>query len=185
MSRSPIKQRKRIYLGCEGPSEQSYVVRLGQIADAAGLHLHFDNDIPRPGGDPIELVQSAIRRIKEREKHGAFAVRAILLDQDKIGLKPEWELQIKQIAAKNRLHLIWQNPCHEAFLLRHFEGQKDARPQTSHLASQALKRVWSEYHKPMVAMHLANKIDLKAVQYASSVEAAFRVFLDEIGLTCR
>lgn len=45
MSRLRIQQRIRIYLGCEGPSEQSYGKRLGEIADAAGLHLYFDCDV--------------------------------------------------------------------------------------------------------------------------------------------
>jgi hypothetical protein len=180
-----IPQRKRIYLGCEGPSEQSYGKRLGEIADAAGLHLYFDNDVLQPGGgDPLALVQSAIRKIKETEtKRGVFALRAILLDRDKIGVKPQRDEKIWSLAKQNRLHLIWQEPCHEGFLLRHFEGQQDAQPKTSDLALQALKRIWTEYHKPMAAMHLAGKIDLLSVRRASLAEITFKEFLDQIGLT--
>jgi hypothetical protein len=180
-----IPQRIRIYLGCEGPSEQSYGKRLGEIADAAGLHLYFDNDVLQPGGgDPLALVQLAIRRIREREaKRTSFSHRAILLDRDKWGIKPERDAQIESLAKRNRLHLIWQEPCHEGFLLRHMEGQRSARPQTSDLASQALKHIWPEYQKPMAAMHLAGKIDLQAVLRVSSVESAFKEFLDQIGLS--
>jgi hypothetical protein len=140
MSRLRIQQRTRIYLGCEGASEQGYGARLSQIAEAAGLHLHFDNDVLRPGaGDPLALVQLATRRIREKEaKRGSFAYRAILLDCDKVGVKPERDTQIEPIAKRNRLHLIWQEPCHEGFLLRHLEGCDTARPVTSELASQAL-----------------------------------------------
>lgn len=183
MSRPRIQQRTRIYFGCEGESEQSYGKRLNEIADSFGLHLHFDKDIPRPGGDPLQLTQSAIRRIKEREKHGAFTYRALLIDRDKLGIKPEWAAQIESLAGKHRLHLIWQNPCHESFLLRHLEGQENARPQTTDLASQALKRAWPEYRKPMSAMQLATKIDVQAVLRFGSVEPAFAEFLDLIGLT--
>jgi hypothetical protein len=187
MSRLRIQQRTRIYLGCEGPSEQSYGKRLGEIAEAAGLHLYFDNDVLQPGGgDPLALVQLAVRRIKVIEaKRTSFTHRAILLDRDKIGLKPDWDAQIKQLANKNRLHLIWQEPCHEGFLLRHLEDQQSMHPQTSDLASQALKRIWAEYHKPMAAMHLANKIDLEAVRRASSADTALAAFLNQIGLLRR
>ena len=184
MSRPRIQQRTRIYLGCEGPSEQSYGKRLGEIAEAAGLHLYFDNDVLQPGGgDPLALVQLATRRIREKEaKRTSFTFRAILLDRDKWGIKPERDAQIESLARRNRLHLIWQEPCHEGFLLRHLEGHETARPVTSELASQALKRIWAEYHKPMAAMHLAGKIDLEAVRRASSVGAALAAFLDQIRL---
>jgi hypothetical protein len=187
MSRLRIQQRTRIYLGCEGPSEQSYGKRLGEIAEAAGLHLYFDNDVLQPGGgDPLALVELAIRRIKVKEaKRTSFAHRAILLDRDKWGIKPERDTQIEPLARRNRLHLIWQEPCHEGFLLRHLERHEAARPITSDLASQALKRIWAEYHKPMAAMQLASKIDLEAVRRAASVDAALAAFLDQFRLFLR
>jgi hypothetical protein len=185
MTRPRIQQRTRIYLGCEGESEQSYGKRLNEIADSFDLHLHFDNDLLRPGGgDPLALVQLAIRRIKEKEvKRGMFALRAILLDKDKLGLSPERDAQIESLTQPHRLLLIWQDTCHESFLLRHLEGQDNARPQTTGLAFQALKRAWPEYHKPMSAMQLAVKIDLCTILRARSVESAFAEFLDLIGLT--
>jgi hypothetical protein len=184
MSRG-IPQRKRIYLGCEGESEQSYGKRLNEIADAAGLHLHFDNDVLQPGGgDPLDLVKLAIRHIKEKEaKRTSFAFRAILLDWDKWGIKPERDTQIEPLVRRNRLHLIWQKPCHESFLLRHLAGQTAKRPQNSELAMQALKKLWPEYYKGMPAIELAAKIDQNAVLRAASVESTFKDFLDQIGLT--
>jgi hypothetical protein len=184
MSRLRIQQRTRIYLGCEGQSEQSYGARLSQIAEAAGLHLYFDNDVLQPGGgDPLALVELATRRIREKEaKRTTFAFRTILLDRDKWGIKPERDAQIEPLAKRNRLHLIWQEPCHEGFLLRHLVGQQNARPQTSDLASQALTRIWTEYHKPMAAMHLAGKIDLQALRRGCLVEETLAGFLDQIGL---
>jgi hypothetical protein len=187
MSRLRIQQRTRIYLGCEGQSEQSYGKRLGEIADAAGLSLYFDCDVLQPGGgDPLALIERAIRRIKQREaKRTAFALRAILLDQDKLGVKPERDALIEALARRNHLHLIWQEPCHEGLLLRHLDGQQKKRPVTSELAEQALKAVWNEYQKPMAAMHLAVRIDLQAVLRAASVESTFKTFLESIGLTRR
>jgi hypothetical protein len=184
MSRLRIQQRTRIYLGCEGQSEQSYGARLSQIAEAAGLHLYFDNDVLQPGGgDPLALVELAIRRVKQKEaKRGVFAFRAILLDRDRIGITPERDAQIGQLENRHRLHLIWQEPCHEGFLLRHLEGHQTARPFTSDLAAQALKAAWAEYQKALPAIHLAGRIDLQSLRRASSVEAALAAFLDQIGL---
>ena len=180
-----IPQRIRIYLGREGPSEQSYGKRLNEIADAAGLHLHFDNDVLQPGGgDPLELVKLAISRIdQKRRKRGDFARRAILLDRDKLPQNPEWEKLILRLAQQHELSLIWQDICHEAFLLRHLEQHTSSRPPTADLALQALKKLWPEYFKGMSAAQLAARIDLPAVRRAGSVEPGLAVFLDRIGLS--
>jgi hypothetical protein len=184
MSRLRIPQRTRIYVGCEGQSEQSYAARLGQIADEAGLHIYIDNDVLQPGGgDPLALVQVAIRRIAEKErKRGTFAFRAILLDRDRVGQDPDRDRQIDPLVANSGLNLIWQNPCHEGFLLRHFEGHDAARPIASDIALTALKRIWPEYCKAMPASQLATRIDIAAVRRASAVEAQFAAFLDQMGL---
>ena len=184
MSRLRIQRRIRIYLGCEGQSEQSYAARLSQIADNEGLHLYLDSDVLQPGGgDPLALVQLAIRRIAEKErKRGAFAYRAILLDCDRMGQTADRDRQIRSLASENRFRLIWQSTCHESFLLRHFEGHERARPATSDLALQALKRAWPEYYKAMPAIQLATRIDIAAIQRACAVETQFADFLVEIGL---
>jgi hypothetical protein len=182
MSRLRIPQRVRIYLGCEGQSEQSYGRLLSQIADGAGLHIHLDTD-PLRGGDPLAIVELAVRHINQRKKlRGDFAYRAILLDRDKLGLTPERDRQIGLLSAENGLSVIWQTPCHEGFLLRHFEGQGAVRPATSDLALQCLRRVWPEYRKGMPASELTTRIDLAGIRRAASVEALFADFLDRIGL---
>jgi hypothetical protein len=183
MSRLRIQQRTRIYLGCEGQSEQSYAARLGQIADAEGLRIHIDNDVLQPGGgDPLALVQLAVRRIREKAaRRGAFAHCALLLDKDRFGQDPGWIVTIPSIARKCSLHLIWQDPCHEGFLLRHLAAQTQTRPQTADLAGQALKKIWPNYRKGLPASDLAAMIDRDAIERVASVEEDFRVFLQTIG----
>jgi hypothetical protein len=178
-----IPQRTRIYLGCEGESEQSYGKRLGQIADECGLHLFLDCDVLQPGGgSPIALIELAVTRIKAKVKtRGQFAHKALLLDRDKLHLDPDWRAQIGAIAARYGLFLIWQRPCHESFLLRHFAEQTAMRPQNSELAMQALLRVWPEYRKALPASELATRIDLAAILRAASVEEDYRSFLALIG----
>jgi len=184
MSRLRIPQRTRIYLGCEGQSEQSYAARLGQIADAAGLHIHIDNDVLRPGGgDPLALVQLAIRRIEEKElKRGTFAHRAVLLDRDRLGQVPERDRQVRSLISRTGLRLLWQDSCHESFLLRHFAGHTRARPAAGERAIEALKRIWPDYYKGMPATQLATRIDIAAIRRVCAVEAQFADFLADIGL---
>lgn len=187
MSRLRIRQRTRIYLGCEGESERSYGKRLNEIADAAGLSLFLDCDVLQPGGgDPLALVQLAVKHIGEKtSKRGAFAYRAVLLDKDKLGQTPDRDRQIPALVNRHRLCLIWQDPCHEAFLLRHLGYQTTTHPPGSELALQALKRHWPEYRKGMAAVELATRIDLSAIERVASVEAEFRSFLRQIGMTPR
>jgi hypothetical protein len=185
LNRARIPQRTRVYLGCEGQSEQSYGRLLSAIAEALGRHIYIDNDVLRPGGgDPLDLVQMAVRRAdqRERKRGGAFAYRAILLDRDKLGQTPGRDRLVAPLAEENGLSLIWQTPCHEGFLLRHFEGQEATRPVTSGLAMQALQRIWPEYYKGMPAIQLATRINTAAIRRASRVEQVLAEFLDQIGI---
>jgi hypothetical protein len=183
MSRLRIQQRTRIYLGCEGQSEQSYAARLGQIADAEGLRIHIDNDVLQPGGgDPLALVQLAVRRVRERAaRRGAFAHCALLPDKDRLGQDPDWVVKIPSIARKSNIHLIWQDPCHEGFLLRHLAEQTQTRPPSADLAGQALRKIWPNYRKGLPASDLAAMIDRNAIERVAYVEEDFRVFLQKIG----
>ncbi len=149
---------------CEGPSEQSYGKRLGDIADAAGLHLFLECDV-LGGGDPLALMELAIKRIREKvKKRGPYVHRALLLDNDKLGQSIERDQRIPPLARKHDLCLIWQEPCHEGFLLRHLVGQHSMRPQGSQLAVSALTDVWPEYRKAIPAALLAERIDRIAIR---------------------
>jgi len=182
MSGPRIQQRTRIYLGCEGESEQSYGKRLNEIADAAGLSLFLDCDV-LGGGDPLALIQLATVRIREKsKKRGAFAYRAVFLDRDRVGQTTERDQKIPTLVDRHRIQLIWQDPCHEALLLRHLPGQTFMRPQTSGLAAEALERLWPGYKKGMPASELAARIDRTAVERAASVEADLMSLLRAIGL---
>jgi len=178
-----IPQRVRIYLGCEGQSEQSYGRRLSEIADARGLHLYFDNDVLQPGGgDPLALVELAVRRIEQRKRlRGDFRHRALLLDGDKLGQAPGRDGRIAALVRENRLYLIWQRPCHEGFLLRHFAGQASREPQSAELAIRELKKLWPEYAKPMAAVRMAEHIHGEAIERVCVCEPEFRAFLRLLG----
>ncbi|MFP5266158.1 MAG: hypothetical protein ACLGQU_02235, partial [Acidobacteriota bacterium] len=77
----------------------------------------------------VELAVELSRR--GEKKRGAFALKAVLLDRDKVGIAPERDKRLFSLAAENCLRLIWQDPTHEALLLRHLGGCDQLGPQTS------------------------------------------------------
>lgn len=183
--RAARPQRVRIFVGCEGESEQGYVALLQRLADAAGLALHLDTVVLQPGGgDPLAIVELAVRRMTQRERQSGapYAQRAILLDADKRGQQPQRDDRAAVIAAGEGIALIWQEPCHEALLLRHLPGCAQLRPPQTPLACQQLVQRWPDYRKPMPAARLAQRIDAASLAQIRAVEGALAGFLEAIGL---
>jgi hypothetical protein len=178
--RRTIIQRKPIFFGCEGESELGYGARLSRlIRELPGIHLHINAVVLQPGaGDPHVLVQRAVQKIVELERRReAFICKAILLD---LGT-PEKNLAARQYAARYGIeHLIWQQPDHEAFLLRHLDGCDQLRPPAGQSLA-ALRQRWPDYEKGRTQVQLANYIDLDSVRRASNVEPDLRRFLRAIG----
>ena len=111
-----------------------------------------------------------------------YAERFILLDRDQVQGNRRMEEDVERLAAKHRIKLIWQEPCHEALLLRHLPGHAADRPPTSKLAQSALKAVWPEYEKPMSDESLLQRVDPAGLRRAAVVEPGLREFLNAIGL---
>ncbi len=78
--------------------------------------------------------------------------------------------------------VIWQEPCHEAFLLRHLDGFAQHRPPTSTRAEDILGCAWHDYSKPMTKLQLGRRIAFDAVLRAAAVEPSLFEFLREITL---
>lgn len=183
--RAARPQRARIFAGCEGESEQGYFALLQRLADAAGLALHLDTVVLQPGGgDPLAIVELAVRRMTQRERQSGapYTHRAILLDADKRGQKPQRDVRAAVIAAGAGITLIWQEPCHEAVLLRHLPNCAQLRPPLTPVACQQLVQRWPDYRKPMPAARLAQRIDAASLPQIRAVEGALAGFLVAIGL---
>lgn len=88
----------------------------------------------------------------------------------------------ERLAQEHGIKLIWQEPCHEALLLRHLSGHAEDRPPTCRNAAGMLKAVWPEYGKPMSAAGLSQRVDLAGLRRAAAVEPGLKEFLDDIGL---
>lgn len=180
--RRPIPQRKRIFVACEGESEQSYAAVLARLIEPHHRRIHLDAVLVQPGGgDPLAIVERAARLLQDRVRRlGRYHAHAVLLDGDKLGLVPDRDRQIAPLAARHRLLLIWQEPCHEALLLRHVEGCERLRPADTHRAVEALLRRCPNYRKGMPASRLTAFIDETGVRRAADVEPALREFLSLI-----
>jgi hypothetical protein len=128
------------------------------------------------------LVEKAYRLIVDNEaKHGSYAIRAMLLDADRLGQNPDRDARIPRIAGRARLRLIWQRPCFEALLLRHLEGCRDRQPLNSYQAVEELERRWPGYEKGLPAMRLADRIGAREVRQAVEVEPELAGFLADLG----
>jgi hypothetical protein len=183
MKRGWRQQRRRVFLGCEGDSERSYGTFLHQLVASNG-RLHIETVVLQPGGgDPLAIVERAVAIIKrkEREFGSAYAVRAILLDQDKFGSNAMRDQRIPALVNVGGIHLIWQRPTHEALLLRHIPGCQTHQPPSAADALARLRGHWPDYSKGMSAAYLAGKITLDHVRGACGVEVELNEFLTKIG----
>lgn len=173
-----MKVRKRIFIGCEGASERSYVRWLQGRADELGKSLHFDAHIVG-GGDPLGIVEeSASRLAGQTRKFGKYAAAAVLLDSDRLGQAPQRDAKIASIA-RGKLALLFQEADHEAFLLRHFPKCKNLRPPPGKSIVR-LRREWPTYKKPADALELARVLGLDDLRQVCTVEREFDRFLSAL-----
>ena len=181
--RPHIEPRRRVFLGCEGESERGYGMFLQSLAKARGLALFIDAVVLQPGGgNPLEIVRKAIAQHKARaSQNGAYDGRAILLDTDKLGEVIGGKATVDAKAATAGITLIWQRPCHEAFLLRHFEGLQTHEPATSQEAQTRLGGVWPDYEKGLSGQAISKRLDEAAVRRVMAVELELAGFLRRIG----
>lgn len=183
--RRPFRpQRVPIFIGCEGESERGYTAFLGRLAEQAGLAVHLDPVVLQPGGgDPLAIVELAEKRLSQgRRKQTAYAAKFVMLDRDKWGQAPARDLQVAGVAARAGLSLVWQDPCHEAVLLRHLDACAALRPPATPAAEEALRQRWRDYAKPMDGAGLARRLDHAAVLRAIAVEPELALLINTIGL---
>lgn len=184
--RRPFRpQRVPIFVGCEGESERGYVRFLGRLADTLGLAVHLDPEVLQPGGgDPLAIVELAMKRLSQgRRRQTVYGAKFVMLDRDKLGQTPARDAQVAGVAARAGLSLIWQDPCHEAMLLRHLEGCDTRRPPNTTIAQADLRQLWPGYSKPMDGAGLSRRLDHAAVLRAIAVEPKLALMINTIGLS--
>jgi hypothetical protein len=78
-------------------------------------------------------------------------------------------------------HLIWQDPDHEALLLRHLPNCQNQRPPPGR-SFDTLRRHWPQYEKGMSAQQLAEHIGIEQIRLACAVEPVLRALLIQLKL---
>lgn len=179
-----ITPRTPIFLGCEGESEQAYGQLLNDLLQAAGRPVHLEVVNLSPGaGDPVARLRRASLEIaRRRQRRSGFVRRAILMDSDQVENEPNRRQQAEQLAVELDIRIIWQEPCHEALLLRHLDGHGQDRPPTTPASAAALQAAWPQYRKPMTKILLARRIGPAELRRAAAVEPGLAQFLQAIGL---
>ena len=175
-------ERKPIFVGCEGASEVSYIAFISDLAKTARLPVSI-KPVALREGDPLTRVEKAIRLINDnRKKRIDYAERFILMDSDQIALAPDRAEQAKLLAIENRISIIWQDPCHEALLLRHFAGHATKLPGTAAASTKQLIKQWPGYKKAMSKRDIAKLLTLESVSHAAAGQQELKSFLIFIGL---
>ena len=114
------------------------------------MHIEVVNLSPGTG-DPVSRMLRARKEVESRQrKRVEFASKAVLLDSDQVDNDQRRRETAKNIARESGIDIIWQSLCHEALLLRHFEGFEQRRPATNAEALAVLRRVWPDYEKAMI-----------------------------------
>uniref|UniRef100_UPI0039EE26BC RloB domain-containing protein n=1 Tax=Bordetella sputigena TaxID=1416810 RepID=UPI0039EE26BC len=177
-----IAQRKRVFVGCEGESERSYVALLQKLlGQGAGYHLWAE---VLNGGDPLAIVESAHKALRRDMVSGRapFIGRFVILDDDLRGRNAQRDRLCVELAETLGLTLIWQVPCHEAILLRHLERCEHRRPPTSRESEDQLRAEWPGYVKNFGSDRLMQRINMQAIQRVSRHETGLAALFRMIAL---
>ncbi|ADU15377.1 RloB domain-containing protein [Asticcacaulis excentricus] len=176
------RERTRILVGCEGESEIGYAVHLRRRADEKGLFVHIDPPKLR-GGDALARLEWMEDYIaKEEARRDPFEHKYALLDTDQNRLTPDRADKARRLAERLGVTVIWQDPTHEALLVRHFEGHTTRRPPSAAAATAQLEKLWGGYAKGMTAMDYMRALTVEHVARAGDVEPDLLSLLIAIGL---
>jgi hypothetical protein len=179
--RAFIKKREVVFLGCEGESERSYAQLLNDEIRLRDLPYHIQAEPLSPGaGDPLSRLKKASKLVAKA--NSPFLYRAILLDIDQVENNQARFNGVLELARTSDIQIIWQRPCHEAFLLRHFAGHEHSNPANSAMSEQKLMRIWPEYRKPMTKIELSKRITAAELERVSALHPEFAALLRMVRL---
>jgi hypothetical protein len=177
-------RRAPIFIGCEGQSEVGYAGWLRNLVRDLDLPFHLElSDLGRGAGDPFARIDMAIERVDRLETNREpFIARYLFLDSDQLSADRNRADQAHRRARDHRFVVIWQEPTHEAFLLRHLLGRDTRQPPDKRAADKALAQEWAEYRKPCSAQQLEQRIGLDGARRVSARLPGLADLLRTIGL---
>ena len=173
--------KRAIYVACEGKSEVGDVRWLNRLADFQGVPVAFTAHNMR-GGAPADIAERAIRFLRgsiggPRVYRGKY----LFIDSD-LAVNSRQELdRAAQIAEKFSFGIVWQQVCHECFLLKHFSETERLNPSTPDACSRALLGVWPAYRKGLDATEYERQLSLEHLARARGNLPDLDAFLNDIG----
>lgn len=177
-----IERRARIFLGCEGESEQGYGVLLQRFTASESLKIQIVIRNLQPAGDPLALAEKAVLIFDKENRKASLIGKAILLDADRLAEPPDRGRRASELLRREGFIAIWQKPDHEGLLLRHFDGHDHDDPARGR-SMAALQAVWPGYRKNMAAADLQRQLTLEHVTRAAGVTPELMTLLRMIGLS--
>ena len=183
--RQTIVRRRPVFLGCEGESERAYAQVIADLIRQRVKDVHLEVMLLGPGaGSPLAKIHKTLKLIESYErKRSEFWRKFVLIDYDLAEHDEKLRTETSELATSNGIMLIWQRPCHEAFLLRHLPNCADQKPQSPTQSIKELVAIWPQYRKSMTRYQVARRIDSASLERARSVESELHHFLNMLGWT--
>lgn len=146
-----IPQRKRIYIGCEGRAEVEYARWLQDLVNESHKQFHLSTKDLHGGGNPIHMLEIALKDRARQQALSRFHASALLLDADTCSGASEIVADANRRAKKHGFIIVWQCPCGEGFLLRHVRGLRAAAEQSAREARDDFRRTFNR--EPPLELH--------------------------------
>ncbi|HWU61504.1 MAG TPA: RloB domain-containing protein [Ensifer sp.] len=185
MTRQSIPERARIFVGCEGESEEGYSAFLARLARDHDLPVAVDANKMK-GGDPLSRIEWAREYIsREEEKRGAYSAKFAFLDTDQAVLDPGRADRAVALADQLGITIIWQQPDHEGLVLLHFDHTEKKHPTTKAASQKAVLKVWGSYKKNSTGQQYRSKLTVDSLKLAGRGHSDLNELLMTIGLVER
>jgi hypothetical protein len=136
------------------------------------------------GGDPLALVQGALKRRRESQRKAGVGHRdsLLLIDTDRLDDGSAGSREAARLAEAKGLLLVRQAPCFEAVLLRLHPDHENDRLRSAEEAQRRLTDLWEGYRKPMTKHQLASRFTLADLHRLAQVDEEMRRLLQTLGL---
>ena len=105
----------------------------------------------------------------------------LILDRDfAVNSRQELDRAV-QIAARHSFGIVWQQGCHECFLLKHFSETENRNPPNAKACESALFGVWPDYRKGLDAIEYESRLTIESLARARGNLPELDAFLNDIG----
>lgn len=178
------QKKKVIFWGCEGSSECHYAKLLNKIFNRAYIPVALKVfDLGKAGSIPRKIDFAITILDNEKRKGTKYFQQFVVLDVDRAQNDPNEKSEAERKSRQFKIVILWQHPCFEGFLIKHFDKTKSRAPSTCQDAEKMLKKVWTDYKKPETVRRLDEKIQLDPnIKILVESDSDFKRVIEGFGL---